>query len=235
MNSKDQTPMNQSFSDDVAPTQCPVDTDSPSRRKPYARKVWRTVAIIAAACIVLTGLFFAWLCIDFHPHKSLDEMGAVTFPLQGDDGMGGNKPGYPFTFLINEESSVKWDININCGAFLEWRKGIGESIGSLEDRVLGNLGKNFVVTNGKILYWTPYEQLYYTNLEHKNLIYIEAVIYAESHIIGYCVIQVHRIGSAGVYEAEILGSAYYPPQDGEYQNITIAHIRKQILKAKIFG
>ena len=191
------------------------------------RKILKYILIVAAVCITLTGLFLAWLCIDFHPHKSLEELGAVTFPLQGDDGTGGNKAGYPFTFLINEESSAKWDININCGAFLERRKGTGEP--------LGNLGKNFVATNGKTLYWTPYAQLHYNNLEHKNRIYIEAVIYAESHIVGYCVIQVHRIGSTSVYQAEMLDSAYYPPQDGEYQNITMAHIRKQILKAKIFG
>lgn len=198
-------------------------------------KLWKPIAIAAAVCIVLIGLFFAWLCIDFHPHESLEEMGAVTFPLQGDSGIATNKPGYPFTFLINEQSSSHWDININCGSFLEFRLVTGEAIGAPEHKVLGNLGKSFIVTNGKTLYWTPYEQLYYANLEHKNRIFIEAIIYAESRIVGYCVIQVHRIDSSEYYQAEILDSAYYPPQNGEYQNITMAHIRKQILKAKIFG
>ena len=201
----------------------------------HNRKILKYILIVAAVCITLTGLFWAWLCIDFHPHKSLEEMGAVTFQLEGNSGMSGNKPGYPFLFLINVEGSVQWDININCGTFLEWRKGTGEAIGGLESMVLGNLGKNFVISNGTTIYWTPYKQLHYTNFEHKNHIYIEAIIYVESNIVGYCVIQVHRIGSSEVYEAEILDSAYYPPQNDEYQDITMEHIRKQILKAKILG
>lgn len=193
------------------------------------RKRWKLIAIAVAVCIVLIGLFFAWLCMDFHPHKSLEEMGAVSFPAYGDNGMAGNKPGYPFAFLIHEESSAQWNVSTNCGAFLEWRP-VTNNDDTLED-----IGKDCIVTNGKTLYWTPFKQLYYTDLEHKNHIYIETIIYAESHIVGYCVIQVHRIDSGEIYRAEILDSAYYPPQDGEYQNISESHIRKQIWKAKMFG
>ena len=184
------------------------------------RERWKPIAIAAAVCIVLIGLFFAWLCIDFHPHESLEEMGAVSFPEESGDGFS-SVPGYPFTFSIEEDIPAQWAINVNSGRLIDQNK-------------TGNLGRECTISNDQRIYWSQFEYLSDV-IEEKNHIYIEAILYAESHIVGYCVIELHVIDYGGLSRAEILDSAYYPPQDGEYQNITMAHIRKQILKAKIFG
>ena len=78
------------------------------------RKILKYILIVAAVCMTLTGLFLAWLCIDFHPHKSLEELGAVSFPEESGDGFG-SVPGYPFTFFLEEDIPVQWAINVNTG------------------------------------------------------------------------------------------------------------------------
>ena len=55
----------------------------------------------------------------------------------------------------------------------------------------------------------------------------------EDHIVGYCLVKVVIEHPGGKYRAELLSATYYPPQNGKYQNITMSHIRKQILTAKV--
>lgn len=232
MNSQDQTPMNQGFSNDVSPTQCPGDTDSTPQRKPYVRKVWRTVAIIAAVCILLVGLSFAWLCVDFRPglqSVSMEEIKGVCFPEKGVEGAS-YAPGYQFAFSVEETISMQWTIKVNTGGFLYKRNNPATNGYTLE-----YLGREFTIDNGQTVYWSLFEYVHTNKAEVKAPIFIEAILYAQSYIVGYCVMEIEILDSAGVYTAAILDSAYYPPQNGKYQDITMGYIRKQIIKAKILG
>ena len=191
----------------------------------------KLLAIIAAVCILLVGAFIAWLCIDFHPHKSLEEMGAVTFPVEGESGIAGNQPGHPFTFCLEGDMPLQWNIKTNSGVFLYVDRNP-----ITNGKIVKELDQTFTLSNGEIVFWSQYSNGYSTlAVDRKDRIYIEAILYAESHIVGYCVIELHVIDYGGSNSAKVLDSAYYPPQNGEYQNITMGHIRKQILKAKIFG
>ena len=181
----------------------------------------KLLAIIAAVCILLVGAFIAWLCIDFHPHKSLEKSGSVSFPAEAYSGMASNYLGHPFTFFLEEDIPLQWDVQVNSGSFLM-------------DHSDDYKKREYVLDNGQTIYWNQLGGPSLT-IEKTDQIYIEAILYAESHIVGYCVIELQVLTYGGNSRAEILDSAYYPPQNGEYQNITMGHIRKQILKAKIFG
>ena len=185
------------------------------------RKRWKPIAIAVAVCIVLIGLFFAWLCIDLHPHKSLEKSGSVSFPAEAYSGMASNYLGHPFPFFLEEDIPLQWDVQVNSGSFLM-------------DHSDDYKKREYVLDNGQTICWNQLGGPSLT-IEKTDQIYIEAILYGESHIVGYCVIELQVLTYGGSSKAEILDSAYYPLQNGKYQNITMAHIRKQILKAKIFG
>lgn len=213
---------NSSTQNDAPVPANPEDSNVRPCSRSNKRKILKYILIVTAVCIALTGIFFAWLCIDFHPHKSLEEMGAVSFPVEGYSGMASNLIGHPFTFSLEEDIPLKWAVKVDSGSFLIDRY----------DHYYDK--REYVIDNGQKIYWNQHSAPSFT-IEKTDQIYIEAILYAESHIVGYCVIELHVITYGGSSKAEILDSAYYPPQDGEYQNITMAHIRKQILKAKILG
>lgn len=235
MNSQDQTPMDQVFSNDVAPTQCPGDTDSTSQRKPYVRKVWRTVAIIEAVCILLAGLFVAWMCI--HPKKSLEKMGAVSFNDQGFENLS-SVPGYPFTFDVQEDLPFFWSISVNHYGFDVMRH---HASGGHSDSYIGN---EFIISDGETIYWTMYDNEGRQDPPPEGKrIFLEAILYSsqtvskedsvtKNYIMGYCVIEIFIDDPGGKYSAKMLDSAYYPQRNGKYQDITTEYIQKQIEKAK---
>ena len=226
MNPQDQKPTKRSFSDDVAPSQCPGDTDSPSQRKPYVRKAWRSVAIIAATCIVLTGLVFVWLCIDFHPHKSLEKMGAVTFNDQGFENLS-SVPGYPFTFDVQEDIPMSWKVYVNHYGFTLMQK---QPSGGSRDLYVGN---EITIDDGETIYWSKYDDTGFMDLpEDDKRIFMEAVLYSEDHIMGYCVIEIFINDPVGKYSAKMIDSAYYPQQNGNYQDIKTEYVQEEIEKAK---
>ena len=137
------------------------------RRKP--------LAIIAAVCILLVGAFIAWLCIDFHPHKCLEKSGSVSFPAEAYSGMASNYLGHPFTFFLEEDIPLQWDVQVNSGSFLM-------------DHSDDYKKREYVLDNGQTIYWNQLGGPSLT-IEKTDQIYIEAILYAESHIVGYCVIE----------------------------------------------
>ena len=232
MNPKDQISMNHIASNDVASTQRSEGADSTSQRKPCLRKVWRAVAISATVCVLLTGLFFAWMCVDFRPSLqsvSMEEIKGVCFPEKGVEGAS-YAPGYQFTFSVKETISMQWTIKVNTGGFLDKRNNPATNGYKLE-----YLGKEFTIDNGQTVYWSLFEYVQTNKAEVKSSIIVEAILCSQSNIVGYCVMEIEITDPAGVYAATILDSAYYPPQNGKYQDIPMGYIRKQILKAKILG
>jgi hypothetical protein len=237
MNQEDQTPMNAYCSNDVAPTQYPGDVDSTVQRKPYVRKVWRTVAIVEAVCILLAGLFFAWMCLDIHPKKSLKKMDAVLFNDQGFENLS-SVPGYPFTFDVQEDLPFFWSISVNHYGFDVMRH---HATGGHSDSYIGN---EFVMNDGETIYWTMYDNEGRQDPPPEGKrIFLEAILYSnqtvskedsvtKNYIMGYCVIEIFIDDPGGKYSAEMLDSAYYPQRNGKYQDITTEYVREQIEKAK---
>ena len=191
------------------------------RRKP--------LAIIAAVCILLVGAFIAWLCIDFHPHKSLEEMGAVSFNEQGFENLS-SVPGYPFTFDVQDNIPMVWAINVNHYGFTLMQK---QPSGGTQDQYVGN---EITIDDGETIYWSRYNDTVTMDPpEDDKRIFIEAILYSEDYIMGYCVIEIFINDPVGKYSAKMIDSAYYPQRNGEYQDITTEYIQEQIEKAKNLG
>lgn len=192
---------------------------------------WKYARVIAVVCVALAGLFFAWLHMDIHKHESLEEINGVYFPEIGFEALD-VMDGYPFSFAVRRDIPMQWEISVNAGGFHDGNMDIALDGTWLKREDMGYLGKEFTIENCHTVYWSQFE---YDSghFEEAERIYIEAILYAESHIVGYCVIEIHCVGEGGANAAEILGSAYYPPRNGAYQHINMAHVRSQILKAKI--
>ena len=237
MNSQDQTPMNPSCPNDVTSAQCPGDPNPTSQRKPYVRKVWRTVAIIEAVCILLAGLLFAWTNMDIYPKKSLEKMGAVLFNDQGFENLS-SVPGYPFTFDVQEDLPFFWSISVNHYGFDVMQH---HASGGHSDSYIGN---EFIISDGETIYWTMYDNEGRQDPPPEGKrIFLEAILYSsqtvskedsvtKNYIMGYCVIEIFIDDPGGKYSAEMLDSAYYPQRNGKYQDITTEYVREQIEKAK---
>ena len=237
MNSQDQTSMNQGYPKDVTPAQYHGDTDSTSQRKPYVRRVWRTVAIIEAVCIVLAGLLLAWMCLDIHSQKSLEKMGAVSFNDQGFENLS-SVPGYPFTFDVQEDLPFFWSIRVNHYGF-DVKK--HHASGGHSDSYIGN---ELTISDGETIYWTMYDNEGRQDPPPAGKrIFLEAILYSnqtvsekdnvsKQYIMGYCVIEIFIDDPGGKYSAKMIDSAYYPQRNGKYQDITSEQIQEQIEKAK---
>ena len=73
------------------------DAAAPQPQK-YVRKMWKTVAIIAVACLLLTISCFIGLFTDLRPHESL---AGVDFQNRGAEV--GSAPGYYFLFYAEND------------------------------------------------------------------------------------------------------------------------------------
>ena len=205
--------------------------------KVTVRRIWKTIAIIEAVCLLLIGVFFAWRCIDFHPHKSMTKIGAVTFNDQGFENLS-SVPGYPFTFDAPGELPYIWEIRVNHYGFDVIKH---HATGGHSDSYMGN---EFVMNDGETIYWTMYDNEGRQDPPPEGKrIFLEAILYSnqtvskedsvtKNYIMGYCVIEIFIDDPGGKYSAEMLDSAYYPQRNGKYQDITTEYVRKQIEKAK---
>lgn len=227
MNVHDPSTIEQDISQVSVTTPCPNGTSSVS-------KVWRTVAIIEAVCIFVVALFAVWAHLDMKPHESLEEMGAVLFNDVGFENLS-SVPGYPFTFYVNEDIPLHWDISVNHYGFdIKTASQPGDSY----------VGNSVLIADGDTVYWTMYDNDGRQDPPPAGTrIFIEAILFSQedisandpvslTHIMGYCVIELFIDDPNGKYSAKMLDSAYYPQQHGKYQDITTEYVHKQIEKAK---
>lgn len=201
------------------------------------RKITKYIIVVAAVCIALTGLLLAWLCIDFRPQQSMEKIGAVYFNEQGFENLN-SVPGYPFTFDAPDDLPFIWSIRVNHYGF-DVKK--HHASGGYSDSYIGN---QLDITDGETVYWTKYDNEGVQDPPPAGeRIFLEAILYSQEtvshkdnvtkqYIMGYCVIEIFIDDPNGKYSAKMLDSAYYPQQNGKYQNITLEYIREQIEKAK---
>ena len=226
MNAQDPSTIEQGISQASVTTPYPDGTSSVS-------KVWRTVAIIEAVCILLVALFAVWAHLDFSPHKSLAD--AVLFNDVGFENLS-SVPGYPFTFHLKEGFPLHWDISVNHYGFdIKTADHPGDSY----------VGNSVLIADGDTVYWTMYDNDGRQDPPPAGKrIFIEAILFSQenisandpfslTHIMGYCVIEIFIDDPNGKYSAKMLDSAYYPQQNGKYQDITMEYVCKQIEKAKM--
>ena len=226
-------------------------------RKPLGRRIIRFVAAAAAVLAVFTGSFFAWLSYDgdlvMTPgaagigsynisddqqlvYQPMNENESILFPTTYYDFVN-IVPGMPFSFYFESDTPLTLSITVNSGGFEDWIVNIDKE-GNLHGKEsMGILGREFTIENNRTIYWHPLYSIDCSTLgqpEKTDHIYLEVILRSESHIVGYCVIEIQATNPEGsIYSATVLQSAYYPPQNGKFQEVSEAFIRKKILQAKI--
>lgn len=104
-----------------------------------------------------------------------------------------------------------------------------------------SFGKHGFIDNNEVIYWTGYElwDAQFSDMtddeafESVGPVYVELIVRADDHIVGYAVMEVVRADyPAFVLQLVLKDSKYYPPVDGEYQDVTEAYVQQQISLAK---
>ena len=110
-----------------------------------------------------------------------------------------------------------------------------DTVASLPDVDLGNL---FTVENGETIFWRTRELVEeaekvgmhpYDYLETiGNVIYVEVIIHADGHIVGYTVVAIHY--KEGFIDASVKETVSFPKVNGEFQHISEENVKQMIEK-----
>lgn len=103
------------------------------------------------------------------------------------------------------------------------------------------MGKRANIENGETLYWEGHElnpdgESRYKGIEPgENTIYVELIIKADKHIIGYAIFEIVPVDGWGenAYTAVLVHSVYYPIVDGQFQTISEEFVRQEIENYKV--
>lgn len=153
--------------------------------------------------------------------------------------------GLPIRLSVNDErlegSDIQWEVSVEHGEFYLDSDAVKDQV--TEDTSwtdLAYLGNHFEVENNTLIQWINYSL--HTDgppdfyLGKKT--FVEAIVRADGHIVGYAVIEIrgqYRVknyGGCSHFLPVLLEANYYPPVDGECQDVSLQYVQKQIRKAK---
>ena len=230
-----------------------VDEATAQRRiRPHIIKI---AAYAAAIALILYGAFIGYLLFDGHTYLaaagvvnvynySSNGNNLISQPLEaGADintplefaGTLNIVPGYPLTFSVDTEIPIMLQIAVSDGRFTDWHNDISSDGTFTKRESNGVLGTEFSIQNNRTIYWQSFGGAAsgMPTTKTKN-IFVDVILYSDSHIVGYCVIEILQYKDHhGDYCARLLASAFYPKVDGEFQDVAKEYVDKQILKAKV--
>lgn len=153
--------------------------------------------------------------------------------------------GLPLTFNVEDISlqgtEVSFDVEVGHGNFYgdihndKYKKQESDSAATLSSAYLGN---QFTIDNGETIFWSAVD-LYIEAMESGkeiqtlldecgNVIYVDIIIRADDHIVGYAVMQITH--EEGWYSASVCETVFYPRVDGVFQVVEEATIRQDMQK-----
>ena len=137
--------------------------------------------------------------------------------------------GLPILLELEEESysayKITFDVTSEHGDFT--RKYINAA--TYEDAWLG---KQFVIENGETIYWKNREKGKTGKIiDDKG--YVDIIIRADGHIIGYTVIKIVRTHPAhSAFAAVLVKNVMFPMDNGEFQQIGEDYVRELMMKER---
>ena len=153
-------------------------------------------------------------------------------------------PGLPLTLSIDAnnypDSKITFDICVEDGSFIKNDSHWISCSPSQNIELFKNdqpLGKSFVIDNQSTIFWTNHEisQNYnaVSGYFKGDKTYVDIIIKADDHIIGYAVIKIYcAIPAALHYQASVVETISYPLLDGKYQNIRLSDVQAAMNKRK---
>lgn len=161
--------------------------------------------------------------------------------------------GMPIMLSIEHDSltdrDVVWELTVQDGEFYLDSDAVADQITEEISWVeLAYLGSHFTVKNGTSIQWINdylvFDDDASTKSYHGASTYVDAVIRADGHIVGYIVLEIAGLPNPlegyeydlyALYEPVVVDAEFYPMVNGEFQNVTEEYIDWQIRKAKLFG
>ena len=136
--------------------------------------------------------------------------------------------GIPLTFQVEDpalnDQDILFHICVNGGEFLLEQEGTPPEI--------VKLGQDFTITNGETIQWRVSTKEWDSVIEREGKVFVDAIILAEGHIIGYAVVQIVAIPDSAFYAAVKVKTEYFSKENGGYQSVSEPDIRQRIEKCK---
>ena len=153
--------------------------------------------------------------------------------------------GLPMTLQVSEEAfagkEISLDVSVDHGGFYgdihseKYKTDKNDTVASLPDVDFGN---QFTVENGETIFWRTRELVEeaekvgmhpYDYLETiGNVIYVEVIIRADGHIVGYTVVAIHY--KEGFFAASVKETVSFPKVNGKFQHISEENVKQMIEK-----
>lgn len=149
--------------------------------------------------------------------------------------------GIPLKYIAEDDtladSDVTFHIRVNCGEFHgdyrldKYKENPGDLLGTMESSFLGD---DFVIENGETIEWRflTGEHDWEGTVSKDGGVFVEAIIRADGHIVGYSLVKIDKHPTQSIYYAIMVSSAYYPKNGDQYQEVTEEYVRQEIANCK---
>lgn len=204
----------------------------------------KRILCILLALIILLGIFAAPAIsgmittalhhIEYYGYTR-EALNGVELPYPDFFGSYNAMKAFPVVLAIPDETGDDYPDNVtfflraNCGSWMNYSKG---GANFYYDSLPEYLGPTVTLPNGEGIYWDDvaldpetgdYEH-FITEVRGIDEIWLDGIVYQDSHIIGFFVVKHTRIyheeyGPTVGWKVAMVGSASFPKVDGEYQEI----------------
>lgn len=149
--------------------------------------------------------------------------------------------GIPLKYIVEDDtladSEVTFHIRVNCGEFHgdyrldKYKENPEDVLGTMESSFLGD---DFIIENGETVEWRVLTGVHDWDgaVSDDGGVFVEAIIRADDHIIGYSLVKIDKHSTQSVYYAIIVSSEYYPKTGDQYQEVTEEYVRQEIANCK---
>lgn len=148
--------------------------------------------------------------------------------------------GITLTLVVNEESllmhKITYDLSVNYGELSDSIYNIKDEMGYDGNQVWGKVHTG---VNGETVRWKG-DELYFGRPQGMSFeeyiaeierVHLDIIIKADGNIVGYAVVEmICSDAKVCIFNAALVGSGYFPKQDGAFQNVTEEYVRELIEK-----
>ena len=152
-----------------------------------------------------------------------------------------NYRGIAITPVVNEadfkDCTITFEVTTNRGELYGNYYNLEKYSGGMRE---ARMGQSAVIENGETLYWEASEERGGDDFQYEQVspddgsIYINIVIKADTHIVGYAIIEIvpHEELGADVLTSKMIETVYFPKVDGEFQEIAAEYVHEEITQFK---
>lgn len=172
----------------------------------------------------------------------------ITLPISFNWATTQNYPalGYPLYFHFSSseyaDMRISYEIILSSGSFMQEASLMDENgnwLQHYEAVKKRHLGDQFTITNDKYIFWRPWKYNFDNDKKEVMIVndapgfaFVDIIIRANSHIIGYAVVEIYEVnGNVGddamIYNAQLLKTVSFPKIHGHFQSVSEQYVKEQ--------